>query len=201
MQVTERLLHPAGMKDPRLGGALLSVATGDVFRLAATMQLGLYPVGEIAAILASAVILLTISWPLGLAVLIGGPLMLWLMTSAGRPLQRRRTGGCRRSDPVPRQPPPDDASGERRRHLGHGGRVGRTRAGSSTRTCRARGRFRSDGPGTVIPGRSGHARRCRRPDCHPPASSWVCAPAGNQDATWSHSCRTVVPPAAPGRLS
>lgn len=89
MQVTERLLHPAGMKDRRLGGALLSVATGDVFRLAATMQLGLYPVGEIAAILASAVILLTISWPLGLAVLIGGPLMLWLMTSAGRPLQRR----------------------------------------------------------------------------------------------------------------
>lgn len=89
MQVTERLLHPAGMKDRRLGGALLSVATGDVFRLAATMQLGLYPVGEIAAILASAVILLTISSPLGLAVLIGGPLMLWLMTSAGRPLQRR----------------------------------------------------------------------------------------------------------------
>lgn len=89
MQVTERLLHPAGMKDRRLGGALLSIATGDVFRLAATMQLGIYPVGEIAAILASAVILLTISWPLGLAVLIGGPLMLWLMTSAGRPLQRR----------------------------------------------------------------------------------------------------------------
>ncbi|OLT55931.1 hypothetical protein BJF89_14135 [Corynebacterium sp. CNJ-954] len=89
MQVTERLLHPAGMKDRRLGGALLSVATGDVFRLAATMQLGIYPVGEIAAILASAVILLTISWPLGLAVLVGGPLMLWLMTSAGRPLQRR----------------------------------------------------------------------------------------------------------------
>ncbi|MGP9723745.1 ABC transporter transmembrane domain-containing protein [Corynebacterium sp. AOP40-9SA-29] len=89
MQVTDRLLDPAGMKDRRLGGAMLSVATGDVFRLAGTMALGIYPVGEIAAILASAVFLLTISWPLGLAVLIGGPLMLWLMTAAGRPLQRR----------------------------------------------------------------------------------------------------------------
>ncbi|MEJ6549086.1 ABC transporter ATP-binding protein [Corynebacterium sp. USCH3] len=88
-QVTERLLHPAGMKDRRLGGAMLSVATGDVFRLAATMQLGIYPVGEVAAILASAVILLTISWPLGLAVLVGSPLMLWVMTAAGRPLQQR----------------------------------------------------------------------------------------------------------------
>ena len=89
MQVTDRLLDPAGMKDRRLGGAMLSVATGDVFRLAGTMALGIYPVGEIAAILASAVFLLTISWPLGLAVLVGGPLMLWLMTAAGRPLQRR----------------------------------------------------------------------------------------------------------------
>lgn len=88
-QVTERLLHPSGMRDRQLGGANLSVATGDVFRLAGTMQLGIYPVGEVAAVLASAVLLLTISWSLGVAVLVGGPLMLWLMTTAGRPLQRR----------------------------------------------------------------------------------------------------------------
>ena len=89
MQVTERLLHPAGMQGRQLGGSMLSVATGDVFRLAATMQLGIYPVGEVAAVLAAAVMLLVISWPLGLAVLIGGPLMLWAMTVGGRPLQRR----------------------------------------------------------------------------------------------------------------
>ncbi|HIW91152.1 MAG TPA: ABC transporter ATP-binding protein/permease [Candidatus Corynebacterium avicola] len=89
MQVTERLLHPAGMKGRQLGGSMLSIATGDVFRLAATMQLGIYPVGEVAAVLAAAVMLLVISWPLGLAVLIGGPLLLWAMTVGGRPLQRR----------------------------------------------------------------------------------------------------------------
>lgn len=89
MQVTERLLHPAGMKGRQLGGAMLSIATGDVFRLAGAMQLGVYPVGEVAAVLAAAVMLLVISWPLGLAVLIGGPLMLWAMTAGGRPLQRR----------------------------------------------------------------------------------------------------------------
>lgn len=88
-QVTDRLLHPSGSRQHQLGGANLSVATGDVFRLAASMQLGIYPVGEVAAVLASAILLLTISWPLAVAVLIGGPLMLWLMTTAGRPLQRR----------------------------------------------------------------------------------------------------------------
>ena len=66
MQVTERLLHPAGMQGRLLGGSMLSAATGDVFRLAATMQLGIYPVGEVAAVLAAAVMLLVISWPLGL---------------------------------------------------------------------------------------------------------------------------------------
>lgn len=58
--------HPAGMQGRQLGGSMLSAATGDVFRLAATMQLGIYPVGEVAAVLAAAVMLLVISWPLGL---------------------------------------------------------------------------------------------------------------------------------------
>lgn len=89
MTVTERLLHPAGMKDRQLGGADLSIATGDVFRVAFTMQLGVYPVGELVAIVAGGVILLSIAWPLGLAVLFGAPLMLWVMTLAGRPMQRR----------------------------------------------------------------------------------------------------------------
>lgn len=89
MTVTDRLLHPAGMKGRQLGGADLSIATGDVFRVAFTMQLGVYPVGELVAIVAGGVILLTIAWPLGSAVLVGAPLMLWVMTLAGRPMQRR----------------------------------------------------------------------------------------------------------------
>lgn len=89
MDVTDRLLDPAGMETRRLSGALLATATGDVFRLAATMQLGIYPVGELCAVVACAVALTAVSWPLGLAVLVGAPLMLWIMTAAGRPLQRR----------------------------------------------------------------------------------------------------------------
>lgn len=89
MTVTERLLHPAGMKNRTLGGAQLAVATGDVFRVCATMQLGVYPVGELVAIAAGGIVLFTIAWPLGLAVLIGAPLMMWIMAVAGRPMQRR----------------------------------------------------------------------------------------------------------------
>jgi ABC-type multidrug transport system fused ATPase/permease subunit len=89
MDVTDRLLHPAGMKTDHLGGAMLSIATGDVFRLAGTMQLSIYPVGELAAVVACAVALTVISWPLGLALIIGAPVTLWIMTKAGRPLQKR----------------------------------------------------------------------------------------------------------------
>lgn len=89
VDVTDRLLHPAGMRTDRLGGAMLSTATSDVFRLAATMQLGIYPVGEFAAVVACAVALTVISWPLGLALIVGAPVMLWIMTKAGHPLQRR----------------------------------------------------------------------------------------------------------------
>lgn len=89
MTVTERLLDPAGMSDRQLGGAYLSIATSDVFRLAGTMQLGVYPLGELVAIITGGVILVTISWPLGLAVLLGAPLLMWIMARAGRPLQRR----------------------------------------------------------------------------------------------------------------
>jgi ABC-type multidrug transport system fused ATPase/permease subunit len=89
VDVTDRLLHPAGMRTDHLGGAMLSTATGDVFRLAATMQLGIYPVGELAAVVACAVALTVISWPLGLALIVGAPVMLWIMTKAGHPLQKR----------------------------------------------------------------------------------------------------------------
>ncbi|WP_130839236.1 ABC transporter ATP-binding protein [Corynebacterium neomassiliense] len=89
MAVTRRLLHPAGMAGRQLGGAHLSVATGDVFRVAATMQLGVYPLGELVAVVAGGVILVSIARPLGLAVLLGAPLMLWIMAKAGHPMQRR----------------------------------------------------------------------------------------------------------------
>lgn len=88
-QVTDRILHPAGMASRQLDGAALSIATSDVFRLAAAMQLGIYPVGSLAAVIFCAAVLLVISWPLGITVLLGAPLMLWLMNAAGNPLRKR----------------------------------------------------------------------------------------------------------------
>ena len=88
-QVTDRLLHPAGLASRQADGTALSVASNDVFNLAAGMQLGVYPVGELAAVLFCAVALWVIAWPLGLAVLVGALLLLWVMALAGRPLQQR----------------------------------------------------------------------------------------------------------------
>lgn len=89
MTVTARLLHPAGMVDRQLGGAHLSIATSDVFRVAGTMQLGVQPVAELVAVVVGGVILVSVAWQLGVAVLLAAPLMLWVMAKAGHPMQGR----------------------------------------------------------------------------------------------------------------
>jgi ABC-type multidrug transport system fused ATPase/permease subunit len=89
MTVTARLLHPAGMVDRQLGGAHLSIATSDVFRVAGTMQLGVQPVAELVAVIVGGAILVSVAWQLGVAVLLAAPLMLWIMAKAGHPMQRR----------------------------------------------------------------------------------------------------------------
>jgi ABC-type multidrug transport system fused ATPase/permease subunit len=88
-QVTDRLLHPAGTTSRQVDGTALSVASTDVSQLASGMRLGVYPVGELVAVLFCGVALWVIAWPLGLAVLLGAPLLLWGTAPAGRPFQRR----------------------------------------------------------------------------------------------------------------
>lgn len=88
--VTDRILDPKGMAGAaRSPGMLLSISTSDVNRLAGTVWLGIIPVGEVAAIVFCGVVLLSISWPLGLAILIGAPVLLALMDKAGGPLRTR----------------------------------------------------------------------------------------------------------------
>ncbi|MFT4260384.1 ABC transporter transmembrane domain-containing protein, partial [Microbacterium sp.] len=70
-------------------GVALSLATSDVNRLAGAVAIGVYPAGELAAIVFGGAVLLTISWPLGLAVLLGAPAMLWMTDAAGSALRRR----------------------------------------------------------------------------------------------------------------
>ncbi|MEJ4100140.1 ABC transporter ATP-binding protein [Corynebacterium mastitidis] len=82
MRVTDRL--DAGM-DP---GAFLSVASVDTRRVADAVMLMVFPVAEVASILYASAALVTISIPLGLAVLCGGPLIVWVSLRAARPLRR-----------------------------------------------------------------------------------------------------------------
>lgn len=89
-RVTDRLLDPRGMgSGTRLPGVALSIATSDVYRLASAVAIGVYPVGEFAAILFGGIVLLIISWPLGVVVIVGAPLMLLLMDKAGASLRSR----------------------------------------------------------------------------------------------------------------
>jgi len=88
--VGEHLLtRPAARGVTAAPGVALSLATSDVNRLAWTVAIGVYPIGELAAVLFGGAVLLAISWPLGLAVLLGAPLLLWLTDRAGAPLRRR----------------------------------------------------------------------------------------------------------------
>lgn len=87
-RVTDRLLHPRARAD-RLPGSALSLATNDVRQLTSAVTLMVYPVGEAAAIVVGGALLLLQSVPLGLAVLVGAPLLLLLLDVLGRPLRRR----------------------------------------------------------------------------------------------------------------
>lgn len=87
-RVTDRLLHPRARAD-RLPGSALSLATNDVRQLTSAVSLMVYPVGEAAAIVVGGTLLLLQSVPLGLAVLVGAPLLLLLLDVLGRPLRRR----------------------------------------------------------------------------------------------------------------
>ncbi|WP_072807266.1 ABC transporter ATP-binding protein [Rhodococcoides yunnanense] len=89
-KVTDRILDPKGLGgEQRQPGMLLSIATSDARQLAAAVAIVVYPVGELFAVLFSALILLYISWPLGLAILLATPVMLWVMDRAAAPLRRR----------------------------------------------------------------------------------------------------------------
>jgi ABC-type multidrug transport system fused ATPase/permease subunit len=70
-------------------GVALSMATSDAGRLSFAVAIGVYPAGEFAAVLFGGTVLLLISWPLGLAVLLGAPLLLWVTDAAGSALRKR----------------------------------------------------------------------------------------------------------------
>ncbi|MGO1849103.1 ABC transporter ATP-binding protein [Microbacterium sp.] len=76
--LSRAVLHPQDGQAGQPDGSVVSTMTNDVTRVA-TVRLTVYPVGELAGIVFIAVSLLFIHWPLGVAVLVGAPVAVWLM--------------------------------------------------------------------------------------------------------------------------
>ena len=90
MEVTDRIQDPRGVGGRRrTAGELLSIASSDTQRVADAVFMAVFPVAEVASVLYVGVMMLTISVPLGIAVLIGGPVLVWIALVAAGPLRRR----------------------------------------------------------------------------------------------------------------
>ena len=88
-QVTDKLLHSQRDTHGESNGAALSIATSDVARLASIMQLGVYPVGEVASLVFASTALWLLSPALGIATAAGSAGLLAAILLLGGPLQRR----------------------------------------------------------------------------------------------------------------
>ena len=90
LDVTRRVLDPrGGALDGRLPGDLLSTAVSDTLLAAQIVHATAMGLATVAALLAGAVVLLTVSVQLGAVVLLGLPPVLALVLWAARPLHRR----------------------------------------------------------------------------------------------------------------
>lgn len=90
VELVRRVLDPrGGVERGRLPGALASVATEDAKRVGAVNMAVTTGVSSLTGILVSAAALLWISLPLGLVVLVGTPVLLWLGHLLSKPLEAR----------------------------------------------------------------------------------------------------------------
>ncbi|WP_159765421.1 ABC transporter transmembrane domain-containing protein [Streptomyces sp. HM190] len=89
-ELVARVLAPEGGADEgRLPGELTNVATEDAKRVGAVAMALVVALAATAGLVVSAVALLRVSLVLGLLVLLGTPLLLWLGHLLSRPLERR----------------------------------------------------------------------------------------------------------------
>ncbi|MEV0964405.1 MULTISPECIES: ABC transporter ATP-binding protein [unclassified Streptomyces] len=88
--LVERVLAPeGGAEEGRLPGELAGIATEDARRVGAVAMAVIVGTGAAAGLAVGAVVLLRVSVTLGLLVLLGTPLLLWLGHLLSRPLERR----------------------------------------------------------------------------------------------------------------
>ncbi|MFG2301062.1 ABC transporter ATP-binding protein [Actinacidiphila glaucinigra] len=88
--LVRRVLDPGGGAERgHLPGELANIATEDAKRVGAVDMTVMTGISALTGLLVSAVALLRISVPLGLVVLLGTPLLLWLGHLLSKPLERR----------------------------------------------------------------------------------------------------------------
>ncbi|MGR0160695.1 ABC transporter ATP-binding protein [Paenarthrobacter nitroguajacolicus] len=87
--VVERTLHPRGMAAQRAPGEIVAIASSDADRVAGLSWLISGGLAAVAGVITSAVTLLLISVPLGIAVLLATPVMLLVMHRLTKPLETR----------------------------------------------------------------------------------------------------------------
>ncbi|WP_426005538.1 ABC transporter transmembrane domain-containing protein [Paenarthrobacter sp. NyZ202] len=87
--VVERVLHPRGMAARRAPGEIVAIASSDTDRVAGLAWLVGSGLASAAGVATSAVTLLLVSVPLGLAVLLATPVMLLIMHRLTKPLEDR----------------------------------------------------------------------------------------------------------------
>lgn len=91
MAVTARILDPRGIGGTTryTPGELLSIASTDVKRVSEAVFLMVFPVGHLLTTAYVAYVVGSIHLPLGIAILAGGPLVVFGTIAAGKPLQKR----------------------------------------------------------------------------------------------------------------
>ncbi|MDJ0395331.1 ABC transporter ATP-binding protein [Rhodococcus sp. G-MC3] len=89
VEVAARVLHPRGVRTDLVSGELLTVSTSDAEKTSWILDVIARTVAAVTATVVSAVALLIIDIPLGLAVLVGTPVIMYLLQKAAPLLTRR----------------------------------------------------------------------------------------------------------------
>src|SRR5699024_11331916 len=97
MPVTVRISHPRGVAGKRrTAGELFAIASSDTQRVADAVLMPVFPFAEITSIIYVAVMVSSVNLPLGLGVLLGGPVVVMISLKSATPL-RKRSGARQRA--------------------------------------------------------------------------------------------------------
>ncbi|SER52252.1 ABC transporter transmembrane domain-containing protein [Corynebacterium cystitidis] len=88
MAVSDRIMHPRGIAGRlRTAGELLSIASADTQRVADAVMMTVFPVAEVVSVLYVGVMVMSIHLPLGIAILVGGPIVVAIALAGATPLR------------------------------------------------------------------------------------------------------------------